>query len=190
MWEQLISGGMSLLGGFMAQDKTDERLQQQMAFQEKMSNTAYQRSMADMRKAGLNPMLAYSKGGASTPSGASAPANDIITPAVNSAQAAKRLSAEVENMEATNANILEQNKLTQAQTRREGSNIKQIDAQTAVLYEDLKVAKREAAKAEADRKLYDDPDWSNLRTLGTVLRELGIGGGTPRGRITIRPHGN
>lgn len=49
-----------------------EQAQKQMDFQERMSNTAYQRAMNDVIKAGLNPGLLYSASAASSPTGSMA----------------------------------------------------------------------------------------------------------------------
>lgn len=80
MWEALggaaigaigniIGGSMQQQGQAAANAQNAKLAREQMAFQERMSSTAYQRAMQDMRAAGLNPILAYSKGGASSPGG-------------------------------------------------------------------------------------------------------------------------
>lgn len=66
----LLGGGLGMLGSIFSASQARQNAQDMMDFQERMSSTAHQREVADLRAAGLNPILSAMHGGASTPGGA------------------------------------------------------------------------------------------------------------------------
>jgi len=117
-WAAAAAAGVGIGSGFLQMDqsrwatrKNLEEAQRNREWEERMSNTAYQRAMADMRAAGLNPILAAMNGGASTPGGsvgrAEAPnvsgmadAGSRAVSAYQHAQMAKVNKAQVDNIQA------------------------------------------------------------------------------------------
>jgi hypothetical protein len=67
-----VAAGVSLLGSMHSAKQSQRSADKQMAFQASQTGTGYQRAMADMKRAGLNPMLAAKLGPAASGSGAMA----------------------------------------------------------------------------------------------------------------------
>lgn len=77
----LVTGLASVAGQLFQNKQNQNQAKNQMGFQERMSNTAVQRSVLDYARAGLNPALAYERT-ASSPGGAMAEMNNLIEPGI------------------------------------------------------------------------------------------------------------
>lgn len=116
-----IEAGASFLGNERSNEANKREAKKNRDFQERMSNTAHVREIADLRNAGLNPILSARLGGATTPGGATA------SPQINSAKSAVD---------------------AYASTAALGSQIKQTEASTELTQADTKKRKAEAISAE------------------------------------------
>lgn len=95
-----VAGGAALLGALDQNSSNKGIAEDNRTFQANMSNTSYQRAVKDMQAAGLNPMLAYSQGGASTPAGSTATMVNAVGEGVNSGFAAYSRGKEAELIDA------------------------------------------------------------------------------------------
>lgn len=148
-----LSNDMNRTAADHSMDRSDAMAREQMAFQERMSNTAHQREVKDLRAAGLNPILS-ANGGSSTPQGAmgqssmAAPA-DIGSKMVTSAIDAMRLKNEIDSVGSTRALQTAQGAAATAAATRDSSTAREAAARTQALESQMRAIK---AQAERDEK--------------------------------------
>lgn len=152
-----ISAAASFFGGERRNESQIEQAQGLMAFQERMSNTSYQRAVADLQAAGLNPMLAYAHGGASTPAGSMANIEDTLSPAINTGREVYRASTEAAVRSEQVKNLEAETGLKRVETEWRGAETVRSRAETQKAVDEAAQARSQTAlnAVMADKAVQD-----------------------------------
>lgn len=165
-----ISGGAGLLGSYLQNQADTGRLREQMQFQDRMSSTAHQREVADLRAAGLNPMLSALGSGSSSPSGASMPTQNPlegISTGVSTGLAVRAQNKELEQKDVQIGN-------TAADTRNKNAQADLISNQVNSSALDVKMkAKQNQILAETlpavIKKARAEGDWAQVNQIMGII---------------------
>lgn len=160
LWGSVLgTAGAALIGGignYMGQKDTNEQNltlgREQMQFQERMSNTSYQRAIKDMEAAGINPMLATKLGGASTPPGSMPQVGNAIGAGISGAQQGAAIIGEAQRIgqtQATTDQLRAQTEKIKSETLEKNLNSALAEWQLEKLKGESKKSAYEGHSAEA-----------------------------------------